>query len=91
MVWPSKVQGCLAHGLVHCGKGQRSCRKLNIENSKVSDGWLAGFKSHRGIKLQRPKGESGSADLEGVGTACTVVGQMISELDCQLEDRLSVS
>ena len=53
---------------------------------KASDGWLAGFQSRLGIKLHCPKGESGSADLELVETACTVVGQMINELGYQLED-----
>lgn len=58
-------------------------KKLNFENFKGSDGWLAGFKSCHDIKLQRSKSESGSADLEGVErglTAHTVVGQMINKL-----------
>ena len=58
----ARPRECLARGQVHCGKGQRSCRKLNMENFRASDGWLAGFKSRHGIKLLR---ESGSADLEG--------------------------
>ncbi|DBA74381.1 TPA: hypothetical protein ACH3X1_011145 [Trebouxia sp. C0004] len=139
-------------------KAKDVAEELKIDNFKVSDGWLAGFKSRKhnlsntaifwntaeplhlvsertqresnwrpenlkydvllleqpvpasetichkgyaadvmyaisgrlvtrhGIKLQRPKGESGSADMEGVNIARTVVGKIITELDYDLED-----
>ena len=67
-------------------KAKEVAEELHIDNFKVSDGWLGGFKSRHGIKLQRPKGESGSADMEGVDIARTVVGKIISELEFQLED-----
>lgn len=53
--------------------------ELNIENFKASDGWLAGCNSRHGIRLQRPKGESGSADLEGVDIAQTVIGKILTD------------
>ena len=35
---------------------------------------------------QRPHGELGATDLEGVDVARTVIGRVITELDYQLED-----
>ena len=67
-------------------KAKEIATELDIQNFKASDGWLAGFKARHGIKLQRPKGESGSADMEGVDIARTVVGQIVTEQGFQLEN-----
>ena len=88
MAWfgQARSRGALIMDRFIVEKAKDLAEKLNIENFKASDGWLAGFKTRHSIKLHRPKGESGSADLEGVDVAQTVVGQIITELGFQLED-----
>ena len=81
MVGQARSTGALLIDRFIVQKAKDPAEKLNFENFKGSDGWLAGFKSRHGIKLQRSKSESGSADLEGVErglTARTVAGQMIN-------------
>ena len=69
-------------------KAKAIAEKMHISDFKASDGWLANFKRRHNIKLQRPHGESGAADLEGVDVARTVIGKIITELNYQLEDVL---
>ena len=67
-------------------KAKALAEKLHLPDFKASDGWLANFKKRHNIKLQRPHGESGAADLEGVDVARTVIGKVITELNYQLEN-----
>lgn len=45
---------------------------LQLADFKASDGWLSNFKNQHDIRLRRPHGESGAADLEGLDIARTV-------------------
>ena len=81
-----RAQGALITDRLLVEKAKALAEKLLIEKFKASDGWLAGFKQRHSIKLQRPHGESGAADLEGVDIARTVIGQIITELGYKLED-----
>ncbi|DBA92891.1 TPA: hypothetical protein ACH3X1_003061 [Trebouxia sp. C0004] len=47
-------------------KAKALAEKLHIEDFKASDGWLWRFKQCHNIKLQRPHGESGAADQQGI-------------------------
>ena len=60
--------------------------KLQLADFKASDGWLSNFKKRHNIKLQRPHGEPGAADMEGVGIAQTVIAKIIVELDFSMEN-----
>ena len=67
-------------------KAKALAEKLHIEDFKASDGWLWRFKQRHNIRLQRPHRESGAADQQGIDTACTVIGKIITELNYQLAD-----
>lgn len=81
-----RAQGALITDRLLVEKAKALAEKLLIDKFKASDGWLAGFKKRHSIKLQRPHGESGAADLEGVDVARIVIGQIITELGFKLED-----
>ncbi len=76
----ARARGALISDRLLVEKAKEVAVELKIDNFKGSDGWLAGFKARHNIKLQHSKGESGSADLEGVDIARTLVGQIITEL-----------
>ena len=82
----ARARGALISDRLLVEKAKEVAVELKIDNFKGSDGWLAGFKARHNIKLQHSKGESGSADLEGVDIARTLVGQIITELGYQLDN-----
>ena len=67
-------------------KAKALAEKLHSEDFKASDGWLWRFRQRHNIKLQRPRGGSGAADQQGIETACTVIGKIITQLNYQLAD-----
>ena len=75
-----RAKGALLSDKLVSTKALRLAEKLQLADFKASDGWLSKFKKRHGIKLQRPHGESGAADMEGVDIAQTVVAKIIVEL-----------
>lgn len=81
-----RVKNALITDSLVTEKAKALAEKLDITDFQFSDGWLWKFKQRHNIKLQRPHGESGAADLEGVDIARTVVAKIITELGYKLED-----
>ena len=80
-----RARGALISDRLLVEKARELAQKLSIADFKASDGWLAKFKKRHNIKLQRPHGESGAADLEGVDVAQKVIPLIISELGYTLD------
>ena len=80
-----RARGALISDRLLVEKARELAEKLSIADFKASDGWLAKFKKRHNIKLQRPHGESGAADLEGVDVAQKIISLIISELGYTLD------
>ena len=80
-----RARGALISDRLLVEKARELAQKLSIADFKASDGRLAKFKKRHNIKLQRPHGESGAADLEGVDVAQKVIPLIISELGYTLD------
>ncbi|KAL0035937.1 hypothetical protein WJX77_008310 [Trebouxia sp. C0004] len=81
-----RAKGALLSNKLVSTKALSLAEKLQLADYKASDGWLSRFKKRHGIKLQRPHGESGAADMEGVDIAQTVVAKIIVELGFSMEN-----